>query len=127
MKPVKKNGTTTFKYNDLDDNKIYDVLENRVIDKSQFIKNALYYYIIMIEKGNIIDRNLPIETNSNMDNIHQLLDLINHQKNTVPIEYETTETVENHEESGEEESREVAEEFEVPEELLNVEEDDYNF
>ena len=81
---MKKNKSTTFKYNNIDDSKIFDSLENKVIDKSQFIKNALYYYIVMIEKGVIVDRNLPQDLNSISDNVNQLLNFIsqNNLENT---------------------------------------------
>ena len=68
---MKDNKSATFKYNNITDSKIFDSLENKVIDKSQFIKNALYYYIVMIEKGIVVDRNLP------QDSDIKLADLMN--------------------------------------------------
>ena len=114
MKVNKKSSSTTFKYNNIDDSKIYDALENKVIDKSQFIKNALYYYIIMIERNSVIDRNLPLETNTNMNDISKLLELINQKQNIDRVEEEANKTVSN-------------EELQVPEELLGVNEDDFDF
>ena len=114
MKVNKKSSSTTFKYNNIDDSKIYDALENKVIDKSQFIKNALYYYIIMIERNFVIDRNLPLETNTNMNDISKLLELINQKQNVDHVEEEANKTVNN-------------EELQVPEELLGVNEDDFDF
>lgn len=114
MKVNKKSSSTTFKYNNIDDSKIYDALENKVIDKSQFIKNALYYYIIMIERNSVIDRNLPLETNTNMNDISKLLELINQKQNIDRVEEEANKTVNN-------------EELQVPEELLGVNEDDFDF
>ena len=114
---MKKNKSTTFKYNNIDDFKIFDALENKVIDKSQFIKNALYYYIVMIEKGMIVDRNLPQDLNSiNNNNISQLLNFIS-QNN-----------LENkNEENALELSDKTNEEYEIPEYLQDVDEDDYDF
>ena len=97
MKVNKKSSSTTFKYNNIDDSKIYDALENKVIDKSQFIKNALYYYIIMIERNSVIDRNLPLETNTNMNDISKLLELINQKQNIDHVEEEANKTVSNEE------------------------------
>ena len=114
MKVNKKSSSTTFKYNNIDDSKIYDALENKVIDKSQFIKNALYYYIIMIERNSVIDRNLPLETNTNMNDISKLLELINQKQNIDHVEEEANKIVNN-------------EELQVPEELLGVNEDDFDF
>lgn len=114
MKVNKKSSSTTFKYNNIDDSKIYDALENKVIDKSQFIKNALYYYIIMIERNSVIDRNLPLETNTNMNDISKLLELINQKQNIDRVEEEANKTV-------------INEELQVPEELLGVNEDDFDF
>ena len=112
---MKNNKSTTFKYNNIDDFKIFDSLENKVIDKSQFIKNALYYYIVMIEKGVIVDRNLPQNSNliSNND-INQLLNFISQTNST------------NKEEISEN-AIEKVEEYKIPEELLDVEDDDYDF
>ena len=111
---MKDNKSATFKYNNITDSKIFDSLENKVIDKSQFIKNALYYYIVMIEKGIVVDRNLPQDSNI------QLADL-NHILNLNPQRYiENKETVS-------ENSKEEKKEFKIPEELLDVEEDDYDF
>ena len=113
---MKKNKSTTFKYNNIDDFKIFDALENKVIDKSQFIKNALYYYIVMIEKGMIVDRNLPQDVNSINNNINQLLSFIS-QNN-----------LENkNEESVLELNDKTNEEYEIPEYLQDVDEDDYDF
>ena len=114
MKTNKKSSSTTFKYNNIDDSKIYDALENKVIDKSQFIKYALYYYIIMIEWNSVIDRNLPLETNTNTNDISKLLELINQNTNIDTIDENINKIIK-------------SEELEVPEELLGVDEDDFNF
>lgn len=115
---MKNNKSTTFKYNNIDDFKIFDSLENKVIDKSQFIKNALYYYIIMIERGIIVDRNLPQDSNTiNNNNISQLLNLIS--QNNLENELENKDDLEfNNEES---------EESTIPEHLRNASEEDFNF
>ena len=109
---MKDNKSATFKYNNVTDSKIFDSLENKVIDKSQFIKNALYYYIVMIEKGIVVDRNLP------QDSSVKLADL-NHILNLTPQRYVQDREIEP------EEKKE--EKFEIPEELLDVDEDDYDF
>ena len=114
---MKDNKSATFKYNNITDSKIFDSLENKVIDKSQFIKNALYYYIIMIEKGVIVDRNLPQDLNSISDNVNQLLNFIS-QNNL--------ENKENNDESLELNDKKN-EEYEIPEHLKDVDEDDYDF
>ena len=115
---MKNNKSTTFKYNNIDDFKIFDSLENKVIDKSQFIKNALYYYIIMIERGIIVDRNLPQDPNIiNNNNISQLLNLIS--QNNLENELENKDDLEfNNEES---------EEPTIPEHLRNASEEDFDF
>ena len=114
---MKSNKSTTFKYNNIDDFKIFDSLENKVIDKSQFIKNALYYYITMIEKGIIIDRNLPQDINAiNNDSINQLLNIISKTNST-----EKDKVIEDITEEKEEEK------YEIPKDLLNVEDNDYDF
>ena len=115
---MKKNKSTTFKYNNIDDSKIFDSLENKVIDKSQFIKNALYYYIIMIERGIIVDRNLPQDSNTiNNNNVSQLLNLIS--QNNLKNELENKDDLEfNNEES---------EEPAIPEHLRNASEEDFDF
>ena len=110
---MKDNKSATFKYNNITDSKIFDSLENKVIDKSQFIKNALYYYIVMIEKGIVVDRNLPQDSNIKIADLSHILNL-------APQRYS-------------EESKEVVleekkkEELEIPEELLDVDEDDFDF
>ena len=109
---MKDNKSATFKYNNVTDSKIFDSLENKVIDKSQFIKNALYYYIVMIEKGIVVDRNLPQDSNI------QLADL-SHILNLTPQRY-----IENKEVDLE---KKKEEKYEIPEDLLDVEEDDYDF
>ena len=119
---MKKNKSTTFKYNNIDDSKIFDSLENKVIDKSQFIKNALYYYIVMIEKGVIVDRNLPQDLNSISDNVNQLLNFIS-QNN---LENKENNDKENNDESLELNDKKN-EEYERPEHLKDVDEDDYDF
>ena len=117
---MKNNKSTTFKYNNIDDFKIFDSLENKVIDKSQFIKNALYYYITMIEKGVIVDRNLPQDLNViNKDNLNKLLSLIS--QNNLDNELESKE------ESLEFQNKEVEEEYEIPDHLKNTSEDDFDF
>lgn len=113
---MKKNKSTTFKYNNIDDFKIFDALENKVIDKSQFIKNALYYYIVMIEKGMIVDRNLPQDLNSINNNINQLLNFISQNNLENKNEENTLEL-----------SDKTNEEYEIPEYLQDVDEDDYDF
>ena len=115
---MKNNKSTTFKYNNIDDFKIFDSLENKVIDKSQFIKNALYYYIIMIERGIIVDRNLPQDSNTiNNNNVSQLLNLIS--QNNLKNELENKDDLEfNNEES---------EEPAIPEHLRNASEEDFDF
>ena len=104
MKTNKKSSSTTFKYNNIDDSKIYDALENKVIDKSQ----------IMIERNSVLDRNLPLETNTNMNDISKLLELINQNTNIDTIDENINKIIK-------------SEELEVPEELLGVDEDDFNF
>ena len=117
---MKNNKSTTFKYNNIDDFKIFDSLENKVIDKSQFIKNALYYYITMIEKGVIVDRNLPQDQNAiNQDSLNQLLNLIS--QNNLDSKSE------NKEELLESNNEENDEAYEIPEDLENVSEDDFDF
>ena len=109
---MKDNKSATFKYNNITDSKIFDSLENKVIDKSQFIKNALYYYIVMIEKGIVVDRNLPQDSNI------QLADL-SHILNLAPQRYVGDKEVVLKDKQ--------EENFEIPEELLDVDEDDYDF
>ena len=117
---MKNNKSTTFKYNNIDDFKIFDSLENKVIDKSQFIKNALYYYIVMIEKGVIVDRNLPQDLNKiNNNNIEQLLNFIS-QNN---IENNS----ENKEELSENNDKTNIEVPPIPKHLQGASEDDFNF
>ena len=115
---MKDNKSATFKYNNITDSKIFDSLENKVIDKSQFIKNALYYYIIMIERGIIVDRNLPQDSNTiNNNNVSQLLNLIS--QNNLKNELENKDDLEfNNEES---------EEPAIPEHLRNASEEDFDF
>ena len=113
---MKDNKSATFKYNNINDSKIFDSLENKVIDKSQFIKNALYYYIVMIEKGVVVDRNLPQETDVRLADLSHILSLSSQRF----IENKEI-TYENHTEKKEEKD------FTIPEELLDVDEDDYDF
>ena len=116
---MKKNKSTTFKYNNIDDFKIFDALENKVIDKSQFIKNALYYYIVMIEKGVIVDRNLPQDLNLINNNINQLLNFISQNNSENELE--------NKEKILKSDNNKGEERYEIPEYLQDVDEDDYDF
>lgn len=116
---MKKNKSTTFKYNNIDDSKIFDSLENKVIDKSQFIKNALYYYIVMIEKGVIVDRNLPQDLNLINNNINQLLNFISQNNSENELE--------NKEKILKSDNNKGEERYEIPEYLQDVDEDDYDF
>lgn len=120
---MKNNKSTTFKYNNIDDFKIFDSLENKVIDKSQFIKNALYYYIVMIEKGVIVDRNLPQDLNKiNSNNIEQLLSFIS--KNNVESDFESKEEL-NQDRPLEDSSETNNKGFDIPEHLQGVSEEDF--
>ena len=116
---MKKNKSTTFKYNNRDDSKIFDSLENKVIDKSQFIKNALYYYIVMIEKGVIVDRNLPQDLNLINNNINQLLNFISQNNSENKLE--------NKEKILKSDNNKDEERYAIPEYLQDVDEDDYDF
>ena len=71
----------------------------------------------MIEKGVIVDRNLPQDLNSISDNVNQLLNFIS-QNNL--------ENKENNDESLELNDKKN-EEYEIPEHLKDVDEDDYDF
>lgn len=137
---VKKSASTTFKYNNIDDKKIYESLD-KVIDKSQFIKNALYYYIIMIESGKAIDRNLPQENNKKEDNLSTFIELlakqqvVNNNENGNHNEDEENQNIDNtiDEESSNNDEDNINDleddesKIEIPSELLKAEEDDFNF
>ena len=137
---VKESASTTFKYNNIDDKKIYESLD-KVIDKSQFIKNALYYYIIMIESGKAIDRNLPQENNKKEDNLSTFIELlakqqvVNNNENGNHNEDEENQNIDNtiDEESSNNDEDNINDleddesKIEIPSELLKAEEDDFNF
>ena len=128
----KKSSSTTFKYNNIDDNKIFDVLENKVIDKSQFIKNALYYYTVMVESGKVIDRNLPQEIKVQSDNVTNFLESLlsqqnNHVKSEVNQNKDTQNGVDDNIQEPGDNTEGKGEELVIPDALQNVDEADFNF
>ena len=52
--------STLFKVSEENDKKIYDVMSN-CSEKTAFMKNALFFYIMNIEKGVAIDRLYPYD------------------------------------------------------------------
>ena len=137
---VKKNSSATFKYNNIDDKKIYESLD-KVIDKSQFIKNALYYYIVMIESGKTVDRNLPQENNKKEDNLSAFIELLAKQQSINNNENDNhngdeenqsiNNTIDEENNNNDEDNINGFEDdeskIEIPSELLKAEEDDFNF
>lgn len=116
----KNNATTTFKYNDIDDKKIYNALEYNVVDKSQFIKNALYYYISKIEAGDVLDRNLDIQPIPKYDLETIFKNMI--PKNNIEVFNEKTESIDIESNNNTEVSEYVVENIEDESEELDLSE-----
>ena len=128
IKEIKKNASTTFKYNNIDDKKIYESLD-KVKDKSQFIKNALYYYITIVESGEVIDRNLPQERKIPTSDISRIFELLIQQQG-IQNKNQNNNNANNDANNAFSDNYEMKAEIkkiEVPKELLNVTEDDFNF
>ena len=68
------------KIDKLKDREIFDIL-NVADNKSDFIKDALFYFVYQIESGNVINRNYPYnKVNINLDIIED--------KKQIPIQKE---------------------------------------
>ena len=81
-----------FKLDKIRDGLMYDIL-SVTDDKTNLLKNALFYYIHEIEKGKVIDRSYPYnKVNIRLDIVEE-----NISKNTIVEEIEEVEEINQHE------------------------------